>query len=263
MAVSNSTLTQERLKELLHYDPDTGIFTWRIRRGMALAGSVAGSARNSGRITIYVDSRQYDAARLAWLYMYGEFPPKDLRRKNSDFSDNRIANFHDPHKPMPKVVHAPLTSDRLRELVNYDPSTGIFTRRRIVGKVGRIGDVIGCKSQGRLEISVDGKIYFAHRLAWLYMTGKWPEFTIDHIDGNPLNNRFCNLRDVPQKINNHNIRKPRGKSGIIGVHKRFNKWRAEIVTDGKSVFIGSFNTAEEARAAYVEAKRIYHVGCTI
>lgn len=264
--MAKANLTAERLRELLHYDPETGIFTWKVRRGMAPAGSAAGSARPDGRITIYVDSVPYEASTLAWLYVHGEFPPKKLRRKNGVNSDNRIANFHDPYAPMPKVIHPPLTADRLRELVAYDPDTGVFTRRKVMGKTSRVGDVIGSiNKQGRLEISVSGKIHFAHRLAWLYMTGDWPKYTIDHIDGDPINNRFANLRDVPHSVNTENVRAPRSnsRSGILGVAKRHHKWRSAIVVKGKYIFLGSFATQEEASDAYVKAKRLYHTGNTL
>lgn len=265
-AKADSKLTQARLKELLHYNPDTGVFTWLTRRGCSLAGDVAGAKSPDGTIRIYVDNIAYAASRLVWLYVHGEFPQKDLRRKNKDRSDNRIDNFFDPRLPMPKVVHAPLTAERLRELVNYDPSTGIFTRRIVVGKTGKVGDVIGhIRPNGRLEVSVEGVIYLAHRVAWLYMTGSWPEEEIDHIDGDPLNNRFDNLRDISRVGNAQNQRWARSGSisGILGVHKRYHKWRAVIVVDGQSVFIGSFPSKELAQQAYINAKRELHFGCTI
>lgn len=264
--MSKTDLTAERLREILHYNPETGVFTWRVRRGMALAESVAGNARPDGRITIYVDSSPYEASHLAWLYIHGSFPPKKLRRKNDDNSDNRIDNFYDPREPMPKVIHAPLTVERLRELVHYDPGSGVFTRLKITGKVGKVGDIAGSQNpQGRIEFSVDAKKYLAHRLAWLYMTGEWPDHEIDHIDGDPTNNRFTNLRDVPHWVNTQNLRaaKSHNKVGILGVRKRYNRWRAAIVVDGKEIFIGSFATPEEAQAAYIEAKRIHHLGNTL
>lgn len=266
MAGRNSTLTQQRLKELLDYNAETGVFTWRMRRGMALAGSVAGNKRADGRITIYVDDKPHEAAQLAWLYVHGEFPPKKLRRRNGDNGDNSIANFHNPHTKMPKVVYPPLTAERLRDLVHYNPDTGVFTRLQVTGKIGKVGDVAGSMiPNGRIEFSVDSKRYLAHRLAWLYMTGNWPKREIDHIDGDPTNNRFANLRDVPRHINAQNVRKARAnsKSGVLGVKKRYRKWRAEISVNGKVLFIGSFETRDEAYAAFVEAKRLYHAGNTL
>lgn len=266
MATKDSKLTQARLKELLHYSPETGVFTWLTRRGRSLAGDVAGSSRDGGRITIYVDNRPHEAGRLAWLYVHGEFPQKDIRRKNKNPSDNRIDNFFDPRLPAPKVIHDPLTAARLRELVKYDPITGIFTRNVIVWKVGKVGEVIGhLNKTGRIEVSVEGKIYLAHRLAWMYVSGEWPSQEIDHIDGNPSNNKISNLRDISRTGNAQNKRKAQANSitGILGVTKHHRKWQASITIDKKAIFLGSFENKELAQKAYIDAKRIMHAGCTL
>lgn len=88
--------TQERLKTLLHYDPETGVFTWRVRRGgRAVAGSVAGRVDESGYIRIFIDSRSYYAQRLAFLYMTGSFPAIEAEHKNRNTSDNRWGNLRE------------------------------------------------------------------------------------------------------------------------------------------------------------------------
>ena len=86
-------LTQYRLKELLHYDSDTGIFTRKVGRGGMKVGSVAGTLHWTGYIRIAVDGRIYGAHRLAWLYIHGEFPPADTDHINLMRADNRIANL--------------------------------------------------------------------------------------------------------------------------------------------------------------------------
>ena len=86
-------LTQERLKEQLHYDEATGIFTWRLARQGVRSGSVAGTVRPNGYIAIKIDRRLYLAHRLAWFYVYGEFPPADIDHINCMKSDNRIVNL--------------------------------------------------------------------------------------------------------------------------------------------------------------------------
>lgn len=259
-------LTAARLRELLNYDPDTGVFTWLARRGCAEAGSVAGCRLGRGDIQIYVDGVQYRAHNLAWLYVYGSFPEKTIRRKNGIKDDNRISNFFGPGEKIPKTTTAPLTADRLRELIDYEPLTGVFKRRVVIWKVGHVGQTIGhTNNQGRIEVSVDGKVYLAHRLAWLYMTGAWPKNQIDHKDGDPSNNAFDNLRDVTGTENMQNQRKARSNNivGLLGVRKHYRKWQASISVNGKAVFLGSFDTAEQAGQAYIEAKRLYHPTCTI
>lgn len=86
-------ITQERLKELLDYDPGTGLFTRRIGRGGEAAGSVAGTTNNDGYVRIHIDKKLYRAHRLAWLYIHGEFPPNQIDHINRQRSDNRIENL--------------------------------------------------------------------------------------------------------------------------------------------------------------------------
>tara|TARA_R110000822_G_scaffold5655_5_gene24253 strand:- start:1129 stop:1614 length:486 start_codon:yes stop_codon:yes gene_type:complete len=108
------------------------------------------------------------------------------------------------------------------------------------------------RPRGHREIEVKGKEYKAHRLIWLYVNGKFPDNHIDHIDGDPSNNRIENLRDVTRQENNKNKRKPRtNKSGHMGVcwHKASDKWRAHIKVDGVLKHLGLFNVLEDAVAA--------------
>lgn len=166
-----------------------------------------------------------------------------------------------------------LTQERLKELLHYDPETGRFTRKtdamgghRRQQVVARAGDVLGTKTvYGYSVIWLDKKLHLAHRLACLYMNGEWPKLCIDHIDGDKLNNSWANLREVGAKVNGQNIRGARinNKSGFLGVHFQANRYRADIKVNGKTKYLGRFKTPEEAHAAYVEAKRRLHEGCTI
>jgi hypothetical protein len=118
-----------------------------------------------------------------------------------------------------------------------------------------------------LQISVDRTIYKAHRLAWLFVYGHHPIHEIDHINGNPMDNRIQNLRDVPHRVNAENKRKA-GRttySGLLGAHyhKNSGRYASNIKANGKQICLGYFSTAEEAHAVYVEAKRRIHEGCTI
>lgn len=159
-----------------------------------------------------------------------------------------------------------LTADRLRELLDYDPETGLFTR-----KIVRTSRGTGWPDKmGYLYIMVDAKTHSVHRLAWLYMTGEWPMHEIDHIDGDKANNRFANLRDIPRSANMQNEVRARitSTSGYAGVsfRKDRGKWIATIRTGPrgkiKSRRLGSFDSAEEAHLAYLEAKRKEHPGFT-
>lgn len=160
-----------------------------------------------------------------------------------------------------------LTFERLRDLLHYDPEVGDFIWRE-PGRGIRPGKTGNVRPDGYIRIGIDGISYLAHRLAWLYMTGDWPTIDVDHRDGNPGNNRFDNLRDVTQQTNIENFRtatKRNSSSGLLGVsfHARDKLWRARIRADGKDITIGYFKTPEAAHAAYLEAKRKKHAGCTI
>ena len=158
-----------------------------------------------------------------------------------------------------------LTQARLKELLHYDPSTGDFTW--IGGSRTPIGKRAGCLfDTGYIRIQIAGRFYRAHRLAWLYVTGAWPRHQIDHIDGQRDNNAFHNLRDVTAGVNSQNRRKahPGSASGLLGVAKGYKgQWNAYITAAGRSQYLGTYQTANEAHAAYLAAKRRMHEGCTL
>ena len=146
-----------------------------------------------------------------------------------------------------------LTTKRLREVLHYDPETGEFTWLifSISRAAGRIAGSI--MKIGYREISIDGTQYYAHRLAVLYMTGRWPTDQVDHRNGDSLDNRWCNLRNASCAQNQHNQKRQRiNTSGFKGVSfdKRYNRWRSQIRANGKRYWLGSFKTAEAAHAAY-------------
>lgn len=151
-----------------------------------------------------------------------------------------------------------LTQGRLRELVNYDPDTGLFTWR-LARRKCRPGALAGANMQnGYRAIRLDDVLYFAHRLAWLYVHGVWPAEQLDHINGNRADNRLCNLREATNAENAQNRRKTKGKSGLMGVRQENNKWLAEIKFNYKVIRLGLFDTPEEARQTYLAAKQALH-----
>lgn len=161
-----------------------------------------------------------------------------------------------------------LTAERVRELLEYDPETGVFRWRAlpsIKATRSKAGAIAGCSDGRYWGISIEKRRAQAHRLAWLYMTGDWPKFQIDHIDGDKINNRFANLRDVPPAMNQHNQIRPQktNSTGFLGVVPVRTKFRAQIWVDGAAKNLGTYLTAEAAHAAYVVAKRRLHAGCTI
>ena len=158
-----------------------------------------------------------------------------------------------------------LTAQRLREFLHYDPETGIFYRRHDARR-WKAGTPIGTTNRSKRQyIPIGNKFYLAHRLAWMYMTGEWPDMAIDHKDGNPHNNRFANLRNVSTTVNAQNLRKakPQSKTGILGVHKNGRFIRSMITVNKKKIHLGYFSNVEDAQNAYLAAKRKLHEGCTI
>jgi hypothetical protein len=157
-----------------------------------------------------------------------------------------------------------LSAERLRELLDYNAETGIFTWKVQSGRQPA-GSTAGWKQQGRVYLTVDHCRMAAHRAAWLYVYGEMPKDQIDHINGDPLDNRIANLRDVTDQQNKHNLRKPKAgnKSGYLGVAPNKSRWLAKITVNRQQICLGTYDTPEEAYAAYLEAKRRLHSTCTI
>lgn len=152
-----------------------------------------------------------------------------------------------------------LTLEQLKSILRYDPTTGEFTYLVKRGQCAP-GDLSGrIGSGGYWRISVDRKLYQAHRLAWFYVHGEWPARTVDHINLNKLDNRISNLRLATPTENNANTAKgSRNSSGFKGVtwHKGCGKWQAAIKVGGKNHHLGLFETPELAHAAYCGASKV-------
>ena len=148
-----------------------------------------------------------------------------------------------------------LTAERLRELLHYDPVTGVFTWRLRRGRImtGSVAGALG--SQGYVEIRIDYQLHLAHRLAWIYMTGSWPTHTIDHRDLDRGNNTWSNLREATYSQNNCN-RRGRNRTGFKGVRKHGDRFCAQISVSGVYRHLGVFDTRDSAHAAYVAAAKL-------
>ncbi|MBL4886392.1 MAG: HNH endonuclease [Planctomycetaceae bacterium] len=150
-----------------------------------------------------------------------------------------------------------LTQERLKQVLHYDPKTGIFK-----WKLTRPGCVAGRSAgtitNGYRQIEIDYKLFRAGRLAWLYMTGEWPECVIDHINGVRNDDRWQNLRSASYQENARN-RKPcrRNSSGKVGVHKSYKKgwWGAGIGVNDRYVNLGHYKRKADAIAARLKAEK--------
>ncbi len=152
-----------------------------------------------------------------------------------------------------------LTQALLQARLHFNPETGVFTRlatahcpKVLVGKPAGYE-----RADGYLSINVAGQIYLAHRLAWLYMTGQWPDDMVDHINGARNDNRWSNLRAADMALNQQNQIRPHADSttGLLGVFKTRNgRFKSQIALDKTSYYLGTFDRAEDAAAAYRAAK---------
>jgi hypothetical protein len=151
------------------------------------------------------------------------------------------------------------------EKLSYDSETGVLTWKEKV-RNAEVGDVAGSTSvQGYRVVYANGAQFKAHRVAWLLYYGEWPGKYIDHINGIRDDNRIVNLRDVAPSVNSQNLKSAtaRSSTGRLGVYKARSKWKASICTGGKRTHLGLFKTIEQAEAAYLDAKRRLHEGCSI
>ena len=157
-----------------------------------------------------------------------------------------------------------ITQERLKELYCYDSASGLFVRRINAGRRWKAGDIAGTKTpDGYIVIKIAGALYMAHRLAFLYITGSFPENYTDHINGVRHDNRWVNLRPVTCQENLKNTKKnSNNTSGAIGViwDRDCKKWRSYIGVDGRLKHLGVFDNKDDAisERKSAEVKYNYH-----
>lgn len=248
--------TQARLKELFNYDPETGVFT-RLKQprtwtatGRKYGKVGAGRIGTLGYVMVSVDAVNFNAGILAWLYVKGEWPRGSLKYLNGVKTDNRISNIYVQDQSGTEIKNRELTQGRLKELLHYEPGTGCFTWR-LPSSVSKVGDRAGgSHGLGYRSIGVDYNKYLEHTLAWVYMTGEWPENEVDHINGEKSDNRWENLRAATRSENGHN--KPAGRksrTGFPGVYPHGGLYRARIHIEKETIDLGGHKTIAEARVA--------------
>lgn len=251
----------DRLKELFGYDAETGIFVRRISVSGKNGGigNVAGSKTARGDILMMIDGRLQLAHRLAWLYAFGDLPSEPITHKNGNKSDNRIENLQTGSwREIVKASRGTVDHRYLRTLLSYSEETGEFVwlQDRNGGQypAGTRAGYCSDKKLGYRIVTVDGRRYKEHRLAWFYVHGSWPINDIDHIDGDPSNNRLANLREATHAQNMANRKlSSDNRVGMKGVYRRGHRFGARKNVNGKLVNLGVYDTPEEAHAAYCRA----------
>lgn len=258
-------ITREEVLKLLEYDPVTGVFTWRVARRGVTVGAEAGCVSDCGGGKFYrkimINGRGYPASRLAWLILTGGFPKDQIYHVDGNGLNNVASNL----RVVTNAENEILSREDVLALLDYDAATGVFTCKVARGGKAKAGGEVGAvtvaengKSYRRIKIS--RRSYMAHRLAWLVITGEFPDDQIDHINGNGLDNRAVNLRAVTNAENAKNYRKPvTNTSGVVGVYRRNAgaKWQVLIGLNGKLKHIGIFDDFEKAVAVRKEAERIH------
>lgn len=180
--------------------------------------------------------------------------PCAQQRQGHDHPSNQMMT---KAKPLPPL-------EELEQLLDYDPETGVFRWKVFRGGSAKAGEIAGHPSaKGYLQIGLKGKLYYAHRLAWFFITKTDPcDAQVDHRNGNKLDNSAINLRLATNGENQKNSGLQKNNtSGFKGVwqDKRWNTgWRAMIRNDGKRIYLGTFPTAELAHRAYCKAAAELH-----
>ena len=159
------------------------------------------------------------------------------------------------------VPRPELTAEYLRSVLHYEPETGIFTWKVRTSRSVKVGDIAGRSGGGGyLQMGVQRRLRQAHRLAWLYTYGEWPNDQIDHINRIRTDNRISNLREVTSKQNGQNrSTNSDNTSGHPGVgwNKQNAKWQARIKHNYKQIHLGYFSILEEALSARKAAEKLY------
>lgn len=151
-------------------------------------------------------------------------------------------------------------SEEIRRHVRYDPKRGEFWwllprhGRQLTRQAGSVVATGKTRSQIVRVIFFDGRKYYAHQIAWFLMTGQWlPE--VDHVDGQPLNNRWSNLRAATRSEQSMNRAPNPNRLRGASFHKPSGRWQAYIKKNGTQIALGYFDTAEQAHDAYLEAAK--------
>lgn len=153
-----------------------------------------------------------------------------------------------------------ISAKKLRSILRYDRETGAFTWLVQSSSKTPVGSMAGSRRKdGRVQINIEQRLYFAHRLAWLWVTGRWPAAMIDHVNCDPSDNRWDNLREATDRQNKANMRTSRNSVlGVKGVRFHDGKYEAHITVDYKQLYLGRFDTAEQAQRRYFEEAKRRH-----
>lgn len=242
-------LSQERVRELFDYDPETGDLIRRlhIQCKNGYIGCKPGTIMKGNYTRITVDKIRIFKHVLVWLWYYGEYPGSKIRHINGDHTDDRIKNLTLKYE---SYVGSRLTQSRVRELFDYAPETGDLIRKVKTINSKEIGETYdSINGNGYKTLKIDGKTYPLHRIVWLWYYGYLPENLIDHRSKNKLDNSIDNLREVSNSCNTRNCSVySSNTTGVKGVTLRISDkyFVARIFYNGRNINVGSSRSLTEA-----------------
>ncbi len=241
---------QESLKKMFRYNKSTGTF---VRRGHGWGEGFL----IRGYPAINVGKNIHFKHQLIFVYVTGSLP-KRITHINLNRLDNRWVNLKE-FTPKKKMKREDITQKMVKKLFSYNRETGDLIRKTNASRQNK-GSIAGSlRLDGRLYTSVGGMSHLNHQIIFLMVTGRRVK-EIDHIDHNPSNNSWANLREVTHEQNQRNRRIGKNNtSGHIGVYrdKRNGKWNSQIMVNTKCINLGSFNDKSDAIAARAEANIKY------
>lgn len=265
MSKRDSTdLTVDRLRTLIHYNPETGVFTRLVKTANCtkVGERIGVSLSETQAAQIRVNWTPYPAPKLAWFYVHGVWPPGQVAFVNGDARDTRLSNIALRSDVTRAKRSRRVTHEELKSLVSYDPLTGLF--HWLVDRSNvKAGKGFKAQNHGYVLIYINKKAYPAHRLAWFYVHGSWPpsDKEIDHINRVRDDNRLANLRLATRAENCQNTTRPvTNKSGVKGVYMcpHTGRWMAYINVDKRMLYLGRYTDLHTAEAVRKKAEDKYH-----
>ena len=256
MSKTNFLVTRDQVLQHVRYDPESGSLTYVTGGHKRKAGDPVPAAQN----VVNILGSSYSKLKLIWLIQAGKWPDGKVNYKDFGCGDLRWEALASGVGP--KGVE--LTQARLMEVLSYDHESGVFTWKISPGSSAKKGDEAGsANAAGYTLIRVDGTLYLAHRLAFLFMSGEMPPDLVDHINCDKGDNRWINLRHATQSENQQNRKKAQSNnksSGLLGVYwsQQNEAWAAKAVVDGIQYHAGTHQTPEEAHQAYLTKKAVVH-----
>jgi len=254
----------EELREFFHYDPLEGVVTWKRNKApRGRKGERVGYVNTQGYLATSWGGKAVPLTRLVWALTHDHWPDEEVMVRDGDKLNLRLDNLSLRSELTPK---GPLTVERLRELLEYNPETGEFRWLNTLGKsrAKARANNAGCQSvpvvgKSAAILRIDGVSFEAARIAYTLMVGEFPPplRLIDHINGDRLDNRWENLRLVTVGQNAANSLRTSKRSGLpLGVRELKRKCSRQsdfgyvIMAKGVRYAKNGFPTADAAHEAY-------------